>query len=157
MKSNYAPSTLGRVLTIFGIAILLGISWLSIHPKYARTRKGGDDLMHAPTTEQLAKAYKAFNEEDFEGKLPKDTTFSYYYSPIRGAGVAYTRCPLGIDNGCTIRFNTFTEKCATHVYEDMLHEMCHLKTWGQNVDVHGKQFQGCMLSLAEKGAMGGYW
>ena len=98
--------------------------------------------------------YNTFNRDYFLGQLPKN------------ANVRWTDLSLQQDMGMTwideagvrqIRIDRKTNPVLRQAQLTLLHEMCHIKTDGRELDNHGIKWQACMVNLAEHGAMHDLW
>jgi hypothetical protein len=97
---------------------------------------------------ELPAVYADLNEEYFDGQLPKDAAVDFAERDDRYA--AMTR---QIASG---RFHIALNKDYVAAMETtrlaILHEDCHVKTWGQELDQHGRLWLSCMLALDAEGA-----
>lgn len=101
----------------------------------------------------LQHAYTAYNDEYFQNKLTKTAVIDM--DEPNNANMASTMCG---DGGCIIHFNPKYVVAPRTGDEVLLHEMCHEKTWMQDMDSlgmqidHGKHWRSCMLNLDTQGA-----
>jgi hypothetical protein len=96
------------------------------------------------TLETLEKSYAEYNAQYFGNKLPKDTVIDYNLHDSEF--MAVTRKPFG--GSFHISFNP-TYVAAERVSDlTMLHEMCHVKNWG---DGHELKWRACMIQLDLQG------
>jgi len=100
----------------------------------------------------LAAVYSALVER----LLPKDVILRYGPAvDVQGrSNMAITRMH---DGRFITEFNPKYNQADTHLKMNMLHEQCHIATWGQEFDDHGPKFQACMLRLANQGAFNSLW
>lgn len=106
---------------------------------------GGDET----TVEYLQDSYRIYNEEYFHNKLTKTPTIRIATNIV---AMADTVCDFG---SCTMRFNIRYAAAPRMASLDLLHEMCHIKVWGQEgtgQDSHDRVWRSCMLSLDMQGA-----
>lgn len=98
--------------------------------------------------------YANFNRDYFLDQLP------------RNVNVEWANLGLQNDMGMTwvdesgirqIRIDRKTNPVIRQAQLTLLHEMCHIKTDGRELDVHGIKWQACMVDLAEHGAMHDLW
>lgn len=98
----------------------------------------------------LAEVYGEFNDQYFQGRLPKDTVVDWSES---ADNIASTY-KMG-DGRFHITFNP-KYALAHRVYATtMLHEQCHIKTYDERdfeTGWHGKRWRSCMLQLDMQGA-----
>ncbi len=121
---------------------------------------GGPELPSTPTVandavtvDYLEKLYATDNEEFFRNKLPKNPRIDL----LEEQYMASTVCS---DDGkdCVVKFNLKYVAARRVADFTILHEMCHIKTWGKDVDdfgqeiVHGKLWRSCMLQIDQRGA-----
>jgi hypothetical protein len=100
---------------------------------------------------RLLEWYTEANAWYFDDQLPHDTEIvwvSLRYKKAMGDSECNT-------NGCLIRLDPFVNVAPATVHETELHEICHIATWGQDIDVHGPPFQACIKMLFDKGAFVG--
>jgi hypothetical protein len=102
----------------------------------------------ALSVSQLQATYDSFNEEYFNNSLPKNTVVDYgeYDDDFMGT----TQVIAG--NRFHIALNESYTSGARNARLTLLHEQCHIKTWQQEIDEHGKRWRSCMLSLDAAGA-----
>ena len=97
---------------------------------------------------QLQTTYDAFNEEYFANSLPKNTVVDY--DEYDDDFMATTQVISG--KRFHIALNENYTGGARNARLVLLHEQCHIKTWGQDRDQHGKLWRSCMLQLDMQGA-----
>jgi predicted SprT family Zn-dependent metalloprotease len=101
-----------------------------------------------PTAESLAVDYRAYNEEYFGNKLPKDTVIGFdERNPEFLASTTHSSPSF-------IEFNPAYDLGFRHTRLVLLHEMCHVRvgqTWDDNGG-HGIRWRVCMLSVDMQGA-----
>ena len=130
-----------RILLTIILAILWCLIWDILPGVSLRSEpsKTGD-----VNREYLEKVYTEYNAEYFGNKLPKDVVIDYnLHDP---EFVALTRKPFGPFH---ISFNPAYAGADRTADLTMLHEMCHIKTWG---DDHGSKWRACMIELELGGA-----
>ncbi len=106
----------------------------------------------AVTVSYLEKLYATDNEEFFRNKLPKNPRIDL----LEEQNMATTMCS---DDGkdCVVKFNLKYVAARRVADFTILHEMCHIKVWGKEVDdfgqkvIHGKLWRSCMLQLDQVG------
>jgi hypothetical protein len=101
----------------------------------------------------LIRLYETYNEGYFQNKLPKNTVIDI----AEEKNMASAFCKN--DNvTCIIQFNLKYTLAPRTADEAMLHEMCHVKSWGKDLDSlgvqieHGLTWRACMLQLDMQGA-----
>lgn len=106
----------------------------------------------AVTEAYLKKLYAIDNETFFQNKLLKNPSIDL----LEEHDMASTMCH---ENGsCELKFNLRYVAAPRVAMFTMLHEQCHIKTWGKDLDTlgqeiaHGKLWRSCMLQLDMQGA-----
>jgi hypothetical protein len=137
------------------IAILLGVlaSWLfsCTREHYVSVPQPANGTVDV---EYLQRTYAAYNNGYFQNKLT-DTPKIDLLEPDP-TNMASTYCDP--DGGCVIHLNTKYVAAPRVGDQTLLHEMCHIKTWMQDMDDkglqvdHGKHWRTCMLNLDTQGA-----
>lgn len=102
----------------------------------------------ALSVSQLQATYDSFNEEYFNNSLPKNAVVDY--GEYDDDFMATTQVISG--NRFHIALNESYTGGARNARLTLLHEQCHIKTWGQDRDQHGKLWRSCMLQLDMAGA-----
>lgn len=97
------------------------------------------------TIAYLQKLYPIYNQEYFQNKLP-ETKIDLY----EDRAMATTLCESGGVN-CSISFNLRYVVAPRVSQFTMIHEMCHIKTWDAEKDVHGRIWRACMLQVDMQG------
>lgn len=110
---------------------------------------------------QLQLYYDAFNDEYFEGKLPKGVPVVYDSFVDEDDDFGMVTCAANDQSTCTIRLSPNFSIFSRVTIGTILHEMVHLSFVGTSqVDesiAHGPCFEKRMLQLAEAGAQKGIW
>ena len=117
------------------------------HPgdRYVMVPIGGDET----TVEFLQDSYRIYNEEYFHNRLTKTPKIRIVNNM---EAMADTVCDFG---SCTMRFNPRYSAAPRVASLNLLHEMCHIKVWGQEGvggNSHDRVWRSCMLSLDMQGA-----
>lgn len=117
--------------------------------------------------EHLKSFYDAYNDEYFDGKLPRDTEVILDPTILAEKNeLAETSCtftgysPRGEQLGlrCTIRISSYLRPIPVVSDEVELHEMCHVSYWARDYDSeghpvdHGTKWRRCMDRLHDAGA-----
>jgi hypothetical protein len=126
------------------IVIFLAVLWIWVIDAYSKNKPTGDPL-ECPA---LKVWYLAYNDEYFDGMLPKNAVVDY--GDARGA-MAMTVKREGVF------YVTLEERynlAASVAHETLLHESCHIVTWSE-FDEHGKRWYDCMHRIYAKGAFEG--
>jgi hypothetical protein len=106
----------------------------------------------------LTHLYEEFNEEDYDGRLPKDLIV-YSDNAEGNMGLKDDSCEMG-ERVC-IHINPIFNNTASTEAWTLKHEMCHvyidevLKK--PELDAHGPLFQSCMIRIADNGGFQGIW
>jgi hypothetical protein len=103
----------------------------------------------------LRNLYATYNEAYFRNRLPKGDDIDIDLAEPKF--MASTMCN---DDGtqCNIKFNEKFTGAPRVADFTMLHEMCHVKTWGKDLNSkgeqadHGRVWRSCMLQLDAEGA-----
>jgi SprT-like family len=141
----------GKILVTILLAVLF--SWLvgcqKEHNVYVPSPTSG--LTDAAF---LRQAYDIYNDGYFQNKLTKNIEIDM--SEPDPTNMASTMCD--VDGSCVIHFNLKYVLAARYGKLTLQHEMCHVKTWMQDMDDkgkqidHGKAWGACMLNLDAQGA-----
>ena len=103
----------------------------------------------------LDRAYADFNLQYFLGRLPKKANVLWAdLTANNDMGLAW------IDESGTVQIRIDRKMNPVERQADMtlLHEQCHIKLVGKELsDLHGIEFQRCMVDLAERGAFHDLW
>lgn len=100
--------------------------------------------------------YTTYNDAYFQNRLPKNTVVDMLEP--NPDYMASTTCD---NDACEIHFNQDYVVAARTAKLTMLHEMCHVKTWGKDETTfgevteqiqHGRRWRSCMLELDAEGA-----
>jgi hypothetical protein len=131
--------------TRYKILIAIGAALLYF---YGVQQYGAPSVAVAYSETDLRAVYVEFNDEYFHNTLPKDTVIDY-----AGHDDRYVATTRQIEDG---RFHIALNKNYAGSMEaarlTILHEDCHIKTWNQEFDEHGKRWRACMLALDAAGA-----
>lgn len=106
----------------------------------------------------LTHEYEVFNEEDYDGRLPKDLIV--YSDDAEGnMGLKNNNCEMG-ERVCIHINPRFNNTGSTEAWT-LKHEMCHVyvdEILNQpELDAHGPLFQSCMIRIADDGGFKGIW
>ena len=130
-----------KTRTKIAIVIVLAFLCFAIRNCFPQSRDETSDV----TLAELQAAYSTYNITEFKGNLPGDTLVDFDEHDKDNMATT-TMLPNG-------RFHlSFNRKYIVGVRImdlTMLHEQCHLITWG---DRHGSRWQACMLKLDASGA-----
>jgi hypothetical protein len=137
------------------IATVMIILFVTIaHEKPVPVRMGAT----VPTVELLQEEYAEHNQTYFYGTLPKDITIKYTDLDKDGNIGEESEAKSG---HFTISLDKKTNPYLVMADLTLYHEECHVYLTVNKVSdptgPHGEAFQGCMLRLAELGAMNGVW
>ena len=105
----------------------------------------------------LQSEYKETNKQYFNNKLPsvKIVFIKNLLASDKEPSMASTWCnPQGFN--CDIEIDPDKNKINRVMMMTLYHEECHIFLWVKKID-HGREFQSCMLRLAEQGAFEDYW
>lgn len=100
---------------------------------------------------KLLKWYRDANEAYFDDQLPHDTEIIWYNLRYKKA-MGDTGCN---EQGCIIRLDPYVNVAPATAQETEYHEMCHVATYGKEIDFHGPEFDKCIDMLYHKGAFKG--
>ncbi len=96
------------------------------------------------TVEELQATYRTYNLTEFGGKLPTDTIIDFdEKDPDNMASTSQEA-----DGQFHISFNHKFVAGVRVMNLTMLHEQCHIATWGNK---HGREWRACMLKLDAAG------
>lgn len=124
--------------------------------------KGPEHFVPVPSatnginTAYLERLYQTYNEGYFHNRLAKTPVIN-----VDEHDPNYMATTICDEEKCKIQFNTVFITGARVAEFTMLHEMCHVKTWKQEVQEiggkvvqidHGKVWRSCMLTLDAEGA-----
>ena len=95
--------------------------------------------------------YDGYNEQYFDGMLPRNTEVTYGDLP---GDLAVTFKQGGRFH---IVIDKETNKAPSTAHLSLLHEACHLATWNvdKSIDGHGPEFRACIDRLYKAGALEG--
>jgi SprT-like family len=139
-----------RLRTKILLTILLAIAYFWTTQHVAREKTDGDCTTSSIPQAKLLQWYAEANKDYFDNTLPKDTEIVWESLRYKKA-MADTACN---EQGCIIRMDPYVNIAPATAQETLLHEMCHVKTWGTDLG-HGPEFQNCMTMLFRKGALDG--
>jgi predicted SprT family Zn-dependent metalloprotease len=139
-----------RLRTKILLTILLAIAyfWTTQHVEREKI-DGAIAAGHIPQA-KLVEWYADANKDYFDDQLPHDTEIVWYNLRYKKA-MADTGCN---EQGCIIRIDPYVNVAPATAQETLYHEMCHVKTWGADLE-HGPEWQNCMTMLFRKGALDG--
>ena len=130
-----------KTRTKIAITIILALLYFIIQRSLPYSRSEEYDV----TLAELQAAYSTYNITEFNGDLPSDTIVDF--NEHDKDNMATTA--LLTDGKFHLSFNRKYVTGIRIMNMTMLHEMCHVKTWG---DEHKLNWQGCMLDLDRTGA-----
>lgn len=99
------------------------------------------------TDKELAGWYATYNSRYFSGHLPKDTKVRWAFLEGRYGETANPQ-----DNFFVIRLDIPKNREAIMAKQTLLHEMCHVATYGKELDFHGPLWQAEIHRLMMEGA-----
>lgn len=102
----------------------------------------------ALSPEQLSQWYAGYNDEYFSGRLPSDTVIDYSEHDNEYMG---STDYWADDKKFHISLNLKYTVAGRIALETLLHESCHIETWGERQE-HGPLWRSCMLRLDAQGA-----
>lgn len=109
-----------------------------------------------PDIEYYQRVFRIYNEAYFHNRLNTPT--------FRMDEATFESSTMCLDSGtnCVMNFNPRYNLAPRDALLHELHEMCHVKTWGDDqsklilgpddLTRHGKHWRGCMLDLDNQGA-----
>lgn len=100
----------------------------------------------------LVSAYDLFNEQYFNKRLPSSRMVDVRFGLAHGNLGETSICP----GGYYIEVNRRLNPADKQVYMTLLHEECHIATWGE-IAKDGPKWQSCMHKLADEGAFDTLW
>lgn len=146
-----------RTRTKVIIAIVAAFLWVFLRDYFdyqraaqkAEAAMTGQSAIYADDTSLflLRQWYREYNDLYFDNSLPSDTTidFNLKDGTMASTGmVNFQRFNISFDYHYVAaqRTGRFT----------LLHEMCHIKTWGEMEDGnHGPRWRTCMLAIDQQG------
>lgn len=130
-----------KTRTKIAIAIILALLYFTIQNGFPRSREEAQGV----TLAELQAAYSTYNITEFNGDLPGDTIVDF--NEHDKDNMASTT--LLLDGKFHLSFNRTYINGVRVMNMVMLHEMCHVKTYGNE---HGLIWQSCMLDLDRSGA-----
>lgn len=138
-------STRNKILLTIALAILC--SWL-FGCAQEPVRPSSGTKGHRIDAAYLQSLYELYNATYFNNKLPKDVMIdTLETNPEFMAGTSK------VGSSFLIQFNGYYVTAERTAQLTMQHEMCHVKTWGLELDDHGRAWRGCMLQLDMQGAV----
>ena len=136
-----------KVLITIGLAVLY--FWASQH--FGVSHKTATDPMTDTTLRQF---YADSNEDYFLGQLPKNAHVSFGdLSVLDDMGLTFKRA----DGSFEIIIDRKTNPILRQAKLTLIHEQCHIATWQEELDSHGRKFQECMVDKAVHGAFHDLW
>ncbi len=123
--------------------VAAGFYWYLINYSPIRPAEVDTRMM---TTQDLQEYYQDTNYAYFENQLPKDVTIDFLNTDPKA--MASTSFESG---KFRISFNRGYRTGNRYMKLSMLHEECHIKTWGE-FDQHGPEWRACMNYLDIQGA-----
>jgi len=135
-----------KIRTKVIITILLAVIWFLI----TQAAKAGEICA-------LEQDYADFNRDYFLGQLPKKV--NVLWSDMTDGESKGDMGATWVDtNGVRqIRIDRKTNPVPRQARLTLLHEQCHIKTDGKELDSHGIRWQACMVDLSEHGAFHDLW
>ena len=102
----------------------------------------------------LQTLYQQYNDDYFLGQLPKNANVQW-----ADLGIIHDMGESWVDETGRqqIRIDRKTNPVFRQAAMTLLHEQCHIKTLGQELDQHGIKWQACMVDFANHGAMHDLW
>lgn len=145
MKSNYGPYPFGRMILTAALMTLVAFGWYFIRQQEAIPK------VATPITDKdLNLWYRGYNEVYFMDQLPKDVVVNW------GDLSGYKW--MGVTVGHSIVLDKASNKILRVAKMTLLHEMCHLDPDASKaLDIHGREFDACMLKVAEQGGFHDLW
>jgi hypothetical protein len=138
-----------RTKILLAITAALALSYSVDHCQSSRSYSGKRYHIN------LQQTYGWYNSEYFDDTLPRDVVLDW--SATGDDEMAHTTHSLG--GRFNISFNDRYTEAERVANETMLHEQCHIKTWGNVVTPeevmtgrHTRAWRACMLELDLKGA-----
>jgi hypothetical protein len=129
-----------KTRTKIAIAIILALLYFAVQNGFPRSQSEEYDV----TLAELQAAYSTYNITEFNGDLPGDTLIDF--NEHDKDNMATTA--LLTDGKFHLSFNRKYVTGVRIMNMTMLHEMCHVKTYGNE---HGLIWQSCMLDLDRAG------
>lgn len=136
---NWLRENKWRILLTIILAVLWSLIWDLPHFHSERAKAA------VVSREYLERSYALYNAEYFGSKLPADAVIDQ--DQTDPDFMAATTKPF--DGKFHIGFNSFYVSSERTGDLTLLHEMCHVKTWG---DQHGSKWRACMINLDLHGA-----
>jgi hypothetical protein len=105
----------------------------------------------------LEQKYAIFNQDYFLDQLP--TKVNILWADMTNQDLKGDMGATWIDEAGVrqIRIDRKTNPVSRQAELTLLHEQCHIKVYGRELDMHGIKWQACMVDLAEHGAMHDLW
>ena len=110
--------------------------------------------------EVLSDFYMQNNFEYFDDKLPPNVSVRWVDMPKDEDGITPLGHTIFVPDNFRIEIDKKSNPTLSTAFSTLLHEECHIYDHVNKLainDVHGPDFQKCMLGLAEKGAFKGIW
>jgi hypothetical protein len=126
------------------VLFIIFLAGLFFYFEHYRDKATGQET-HPVTTTDLQTTYQTYNLTEFDGKLPPDVLLDF--DEKDADNMASTSQEL--DGRFHLSFNRKYVVGARVMNLTVLHEMCHVATWG---DKHGLKWQGCMFRLDARGS-----
>ena len=143
----------GKIILIILVVWFLfavGFGFLA-PPKFSSESGHGGKKKTADSTLclNLKAWYDGYNEQYFLNQLPANAIVEYG--------------DIGNDLGITFKdggkfhiiISKYFNRAPNTAHETLLHEICHVHTWGKEFDAHGPKFQACIDNLYQAGAFNG--
>lgn len=135
---NWIRENRWQILLTIILAVLWSLIWDLPNFRSEPSKATGVD------EKLLIKAYRDYNNQYFDGKLPAAVIDYELRNP---EFMALTT--VDSTGRFHISFNPFYVTAERNADLTMLHEQCHIQNWGDN---HGKKWRACMLSLDMRSA-----
>lgn len=136
-----------------GITIALAMLWFAAQCWLSESDEPDSEPQEVTIVETneflLHKWYAEFNAEYFKNRLPKDIDIDM---DLHNSDMGETRMPGG--KRFSLSFNAHYVAAQRVGAETLMHEMCHIKTWGeidQPTGNHGPRWRACMLEIDQQG------
>ena len=132
------------------LTILLAVSLLSLPVQAQQKQKPKQDCDIIPlafTPGQLQDIYKYYNRTYWDGKLPANTTIVWTYPGNDRFGETQQEA----DGRFVIRLDPIKNREGNVAKTTILHEMCHIKTYGERPD-HGARWLAELHRIMLEGA-----
>lgn len=141
----------GEILKAYIIVMMLAAILV---PGFYPRRQRHKDVCINYTEVQLQAINTYYNETVFYGALPKSMRITWENLEAFNEVGDVQKDSDGVWH---IRLDRKYNPVGRQTILTMIHEDCHLVTWGQEFDDHGPKFEACMLRVAESGALHDVW